>query len=44
MFYEKHKSSYLVAIFYYVLYTVYIYSWKTIDKMLTHFGDALCKK
>ena len=24
--------------------TVYIYSWKIIDKILTHFGDALCKK
>ena len=44
MFYEKHKSSYLVTIFYYVMDTVYIYSWKTIDKILTHFGDALCKK
>ena len=24
-------------------YRVY-YSWKKIDKILTHFGDALCKK
>ena len=24
--------------------TVYIYLWKRIDKILTHFGDALCKK
>ena len=23
---------------------MYIYSWKKIDKSLTHFGDALCKK
>ena len=23
---------------------MYIYSWKTIDKNLTHFGDALCKR
>ena len=44
MFYEKHKSSYLVTIFYYVIDTVYIYSWKKIDKILTHFGDALCKE
>ena len=44
-FYEKHKPSYLVATFYYVIDTVYIYSWKEIDKILTHFGDALiCKK
>ena len=42
MFYEKHKSSYLDTILYYVIDTVYIYSWKTIDKILTHFGDALC--
>ena len=26
MFYERHKSSYLVTIFYYVIDTVYIYS------------------
>ena len=43
MFYEKHKSPYLVTVFYYVIDTVYIYSWKKIDKILTHFGDALCK-
>jgi len=30
----------LVTIFYYVIDTVYIYSWKKIDKILTHFGDA----
>ena len=28
VFYEKHKSSYLVTIFYSVIDTVYIYSWK----------------
>ena len=28
--------------FYYVIVTVYIYSWKKIDNILTHFGDALC--
>ena len=44
MFYEKHKLSYLVTNFYYVLDTVYIYSWKKIDKILTHFGDTSCKK
>ena len=44
MFYEKHKSSYLIIILYYVIYTVYVYSWKEIDKILTHFGDILCKK
>ena len=42
MFYEKHKSSYLVINFHYVIDTVYIYSWKIVDKILTHFGDALC--
>ena len=26
--------------FYYVIDTMYIYSWKKIDKILTHFGDA----
>ena len=30
--------------FYYVIDTVYIYSWKKIDKILTYFGDALFKK
>ena len=44
MFYEQHKSLYLVAIFYYVIDTVYIYSRKNIDKILTHFGDTLFKK
>ena len=43
MFYKKQKSSFLVTIFYYVIDIVYIYSWKTIDKILTHFGDILCK-
>ena len=23
---------------------MFIYSWKEIDEILTHFGDALCKK
>ena len=27
-------------IYYYVIDTMYIYSWKKIDKILTHFGDA----
>ena len=32
-------------LFYYVIDAVYIYSWKKkIDKNLTNFGDALCKK
>ena len=45
MFYRKHKSSNLVIVFYYVIGYVYIYSWrKKFDKILTHFGDALCKK
>ena len=44
MFYEKHKSSYYVINFHYVIDIVYIYSWKNIDKILTHFSDALCKK
>jgi len=30
----------LVTIFYYVIDIVYMYSWKKIDKILTHFGDA----
>ena len=29
--------------FYYVIDTVYIYSWKKADKILTHFGDVLFK-
>ena len=28
MFYEKHKLSYLVTIFPYVIDTLYMYSWK----------------
>ena len=31
-------------IFYYVIDPMYIYSWKKIDKILTHLGDALHKK
>ena len=42
MYYEKHKSSYLVIIFDYIIVTVYIYSWKKIDTIMTYFGDALC--
>ena len=42
MFYEKHNSSYLDTNLYYVIETLYIYSWKKIDKNLTHLGDALC--
>ena len=38
----NHHS--LLAFFYYVIDTVYINSLKNIDKNLTHFGDALCKK
>jgi len=30
----------MVTIFYYVIDTMCIYSWKKIDKILTHFGDA----
>ena len=41
---KKNKSSNLVTVFYYVIGTIYIYSWKKIDKSLTHFGDPLCKK
>ena len=47
MFYKKKKkkSSNLVTIFYYVIGIVYIYSCKKkTDKILTQFGDALCKK
>ena len=32
MFYEKHKSSYLVINFHYVIDTVYIYYWKLLIK------------
>ena len=42
MFYEKHKSSYLVIISYYVIDTVYTLMEK-IDKHLTLFGDAYVK-
>ena len=44
MFYEKHKSLYLVTTF--LLSNrncVYLLMKKT-DKILTHLGDALCKK
>ena len=44
MFYEKHKSSYLVTNFNYVIDTVYIHSRKNNDKIWTHFANALCKK
>jgi hypothetical protein len=37
------KTSNLVTIFYYVIDTMYIYSWEKIDKILTHFGDATLK-
>ena len=40
--YWKNKSSNLFTIFYYVIVTVYIYSWIKIDTILTLFGDALC--
>ena len=40
MFYSKQRSSNLVTIFYYVIDTMYIYSWKEIDEILTHFGHA----
>ena len=44
MFYEKHKSSYLVTILLLCNgYRVYLLM-KKIDKILTHFGDALCRK
>ena len=33
MFYENHKSSYLVNIFYCVIETMYIYSWKKLIKI-----------
>ena len=38
------KSSNLVIFLYYVIDTVYIYSWEKIDKTLTHFGDATYQK
>ena len=41
---KKNKSSNFVTIFKYVIGTVYIYSWKKIDKILTHFGGATYQK
>ena len=38
--FSKKKSSNLVISFYYVIDTMYVYSWKEFDKSLTHFGDA----
>ena len=35
---------YNFKIYDYVIDTMYTYSWKKIVKILTHFGDALCKK
>ena len=44
MFYEKHKSSYLVTLFLQCnRYRVYLLMKKNV-KILTHFGDALYKK
>ena len=40
MFSRNKISSNLVINFYHVIDTMYIYSWKKIDKILTHFGDA----
>ena len=41
MFYENTN---MVTVLYYAIGTVYVYSWKKIDKNLTHFGDAYkCK-
>jgi hypothetical protein len=31
-------------IFYYVIGTMYIYSWNVFDKFFTHFGDANYQK
>ena len=41
---KKNKSSNLVTTFDYVIGTVYIYSWKKIDKILTYFGGATYQK
>ena len=35
---------YIIFFSYYVIDTVYIYTWKKIDKSLTHFGEAFYKK
>ena len=40
MFYLKKISFNLVIYFYNVIDIVYIYSWKKMDNILTHFGDA----
>ena len=40
MFSKNKRSSDLVIIIYYVIDAMYIYSWKKIDKILTHFGDT----
>ena len=38
--YKTFRSSNLVTIFYYVIDAMYMYAWKKIDKILTHFADA----
>ena len=44
MFYEKNKIIKFGYNFYDVIDAMYIYSWKKNDKILTYFGDPLCKK
>ena len=44
MYNFKNKSSNLVIVFYYVIGTKYVDSWKKIDKILIHFGDATYQK
>ena len=43
MYYSKKKQNHQtwLPFFYYVISIMYIYSSKKIDKLLTHFGDAL---
>jgi len=39
-FIEKKDPQIWLPFFHYVIDTMYIYSWKNIDKIVTHFGDA----
>ena len=38
MFYRKQI---IILFFYFLINSVYIYSWKEIDTILTNFGDSL---
>ena len=44
MFLLKNNILEFSCHFYYVIKTLYIHSWKQIDEILTHFGDATYQK